>query len=169
MGYGNTGCNRGSSAAVETGAPAQRPARLRALLVRELGRLESSCRAPAGTAAPLLEGFEAAFARLSAWHGERFAALEAAREAGYAPGYLTPEEMAAGGNDAMMDMNMVEMDASDMSMDANYVDMGMTDMNATWDENAADDFSAEALEAAAAATEAAADAAEAAMEDEPKR
>lgn len=164
MGWENSGCNRSGPAAVETGAPAQRPARVRGVLVRELGRLESACHAPAGTTAPLLDGFEAAFARLSEWHGERLAEIEAWAAAGNMAGYSGDNDMSMymdtnmdtdmeTGSDmgAMADMNATY--ADDMSMDANAMDMEYgTDMN--W--------------SASEAAEEAARAAEAAVEDGPK-
>ena len=137
---GGRSCWKAGSAAAETGPPAARGSRVRVVLARELAAVERNCGSPAGATGPLLDGFEGAFALLSAWHNVRLAEIEAAQEA----------EMAM--NDPM-DMNMST--DPDTSMD----------MNATADMNAMPDVEYE-LEAAADALEAAANAAEAA--DDPK-
>jgi hypothetical protein len=97
-------CSHSGSAAVEIGPTAQRGARLRDLLTRELRRAEQDCGEAPGTLDILLAGFGPAFARLSAIHDQRFADLEAAAAA------ATPDnvdEAAALGNDMTADyMNM---------------------------------------------------------------
>jgi len=158
MGWENRGCNESGGAAVETGAPAGRPARLRALLARKLAGLEDDCGAPDGTTAPLLDGFEAAFARLSSWHAVRLAEVEAAAETMAASDYGSNDMDWGPDPDAHMDVNMtmgadmtIDMNAADMSVDGSYSEMNYIGSNITASEY-------EAMEAAANA-----------LKDEPER
>ena len=156
----NQACSRSASAATEIGPPAERAARLRELLSRELRRIERECRATPGTLDMLLAGLEPAFARFSAYHDDRHAAIQAAE---------TQAEDAYALDDSAMDDNMtVEMnmaDAADMMVDMNATDMDTatelseTDTNISTNMN----MTAEELEAPADATENALRAAEEAM------
>ncbi len=74
-------CWRSGPVMAETGPPEERAQRVRAVLAREIGRLERECRSPAGAMVGQLEGFEGAFALLSAWYGERQAQVRASVEA----------------------------------------------------------------------------------------
>lgn len=71
-------CWRSGAVMAETGPPGERAGRVRAVLARELGRLERECRGPAGSMAGQLDGFEGGFALLSAWYGERQAEVRIA-------------------------------------------------------------------------------------------
>ena len=76
-------CWRSGAVMAETGPPEERAGRVRAVLARELSRLERECRGPAGTMAGQLDGFEGGFALLSAWYGERQAEVRIAAYEAY--------------------------------------------------------------------------------------
>ena len=139
---GDRNCWRSASAATEIGPPEQRAARVRELLARELRRIERQCAAAPGSLDMLLQGFEPAFARFTALHGELYASIEAAAQD------VPENEMAMDAN-MDMDMNMgMDMNAADMEMNSADPEMPMTDMNMAVEDAEAAEAAADALRAA---------------------
>lgn len=117
-------CSHSGSAAVEIGPAAQRGARVRDLLTRELRRAERDCGETPGALDMLLAGFAPAFARLSAIHDQRFAELEAAAAT------ATPDNMdeaAAFGNG--MTADYMNMDGMETDMNGDDGDVNMAGMD----------------------------------------